>query len=120
MKDTKPIMEPGTVRTFDSSLKGIKEGPKPNPLSTRKFIVKVQSGQEYGCFDPNKTLLLYDRSVTLDIYLSNLELYHLVNECGILAGGTFTTKKIFCWASYKCSGAVLCIHTDNLPPFQTW
>ncbi|CAG2222178.1 unnamed protein product [Mytilus edulis] len=120
MKDTKPFMKPGEVREFDSSLIGIMEGPIPNPLSTNKFIVKVQSGQEYGGFDPNKVLMLYDRSVTLDINLSNSKLYHLVNECGILAGGTFTTKKIFCWASFKCSGAILCIHTNNLPPFQSW
>ncbi|CAC5376235.1 unnamed protein product [Mytilus coruscus] len=120
MKDTKPVMEPGNVRRFDSSLKGIKDGPKPNPLSTKKFIVKVQSGQEYGCFNPNKMHTLYNRSLTLDIKLSNPELYYLVNECGILAGTALSTKKIFCWASYKCSSAILCIHTDNLPPFQSW
>ncbi|XP_063403668.1 uncharacterized protein LOC134687361 [Mytilus trossulus] len=122
MKDTKPVVQPGyvTIRGFDPSLKGIREGPKPNPLSIKKFIVKVQSGQEYGCVNPKKTLSLYDRSVTLDIKFSKSELYYLVNECGILAGTTLSTKKIFCWASFKDSGSILCIHTDNLPPFQSW
>ncbi|CAG2195420.1 unnamed protein product [Mytilus edulis] len=120
MKNTEPFMKPGMVRNFNPSLKGIKEGPKPDPKSSKKFIVKVQSGQEYGQFESLKILVLYDRSVTLDIKLSNPELYCLVNECGILAGESLSTKKIFCWASFKDNGSILCIHTDNLPPFQTW
>ncbi|XP_063405158.1 uncharacterized protein LOC134688391 [Mytilus trossulus] len=114
--------EPNTLhfRQFNPKLKGILEGTPPNKRSCNRFIVKIQSGKEYTFYDPNKELVVYDQTVTLDIQFSNPILYHLCMECGVLAGEKFTTKKIFCWASYKNNGKTLCFYTDNLPPFQTW
>jgi hypothetical protein len=98
----------------------IQEGPPPDRMSSKPFIVKIQTGKEYGRYDPYKKLMLYDRSVTLDIKFSSPVLYHLANECGVLTGTKWTTKKIFCWAYFKNRGFVLCIQTDNLLPFETW
>lgn len=124
MADTRPVHSHDDnmfhIRTFHPSLKGIREGPPPDPKSSKQFIVKVQSGQEYGPFDPQKKLVLYDRSVTLDIRFVSPELYCLVNECGVLGGQSLSTKKIFCFASFEDNGKILNIHTENLPPFQTW
>ena len=124
MKNTKPSTEikPGYVgiRMFDPSLKGIKQGPKPDRKSSNRFIVKIQSGQEYSKYDPQTEITLYDRSVDLDIRFRCPQLYLLTLECGILAANSYTTKKIFCWASFEKNGEILKVYTDNLPPFQTW
>lgn len=107
-------------RKFHASLKGIGEGSSPNIRSTKRFMVKIQSDIYYGPYDPQKSLTLYDQSVTLDISIRNPELYHLCSECGRLSGNMMTSKKIFCWASFKNEGEILCIHTDHFPHFQTW
>jgi hypothetical protein len=56
MIDTVPFMDVGPnivgKRQFDSSLVGIKEGPPPNRLNSKPFIVKIQTGKEYGCYKP--------------------------------------------------------------------
>ena len=110
----------GGIRTFHDELRGIKEGPPPDRTGFKPFIVKVQNGKEYSPYNPSAKMLLYDQSVTLDIFCTNQALYHLVCECGILSGEKLTVKKIFCWAFFKQKGRILCIQTDNLPPFQTW
>ena len=116
--DVKPGQIP--VRTFNHSLKGTGTGPKPDRKSRKRFIVKIQSGLEYSKYDPYTYMLLYDKSVDVDFEFCNPQLYHLVMECGILAGNTFTTKKIYCWASFEEKGRILKVYTDNLPPFQSW
>ena len=78
MKNTKPFAGPYDLRIFDPSLIGIKEGPKPNRKSTERFVVKIQSGNEYSMYDPETELLLYDRSTDLDILLQSPQLYHLI------------------------------------------
>ncbi|VDH98957.1 Hypothetical predicted protein [Mytilus galloprovincialis] len=88
--------------------------------SSKRFIVRIQSGREYPYYDPHSKLMVYNQTVTFDITLSNPKLYHLCNECGVLAEEKLTVKKIFCWASFKNKGKTICFHTDNLPPFQTW
>ncbi|VDI38777.1 Hypothetical predicted protein [Mytilus galloprovincialis] len=108
------------VRTFNSKLKGILEGSPPDRSSCKRFIVKIQSGKENQFPNPQKKLIVYDQTVTLDIQFVNPTLYHLCMECGVLASRKLTTKKMFCWASFKNNGKTLCFHTDNLPPFQTW
>ncbi|WAQ93734.1 FBX11-like protein [Mya arenaria] len=105
---------------YDSHLPGIGEGRSPDRNSTKRFIVKIQSGREYKAYDPKTKLMLYDQSVSLDILVRDSKLYHLVNECGVLAATQFTTKKIFCWASFQDQGGILCIDTSELPPWQTW
>jgi hypothetical protein len=108
------------VRWTNAPLPGLGKGQPPDKLSERKFIIKVQSGTEYTPYNPNKDLRLYDQTQTLDVFFKSPTICHLVFECGVLAATKFTTKKMFCWASYKCRGSVLRIYTDNLPPFQTW
>ncbi|CAC5390663.1 unnamed protein product [Mytilus coruscus] len=127
MKDAKSnkfeITESGIVfyeRMFHASLKGIGEGPVLDFQSTKRFIVKIQSDILYGPYNPQNSLTLYDQSVALDVSLRNPELYHLCSECGRLGGNKFTSKKIFCWASLKNNGEILCIHIDDFPPFQKW
>ncbi|XP_022244846.1 uncharacterized protein LOC111086415 [Limulus polyphemus] len=107
-------------RTFDHSLKGIMEGPPPDPKSSNRFIVKIQSGEEYYPYNPQTLLSLYDQSTKLDIQFSNSMIYHLIMECGVLGSNKLSSKKIFCWASFEENGLVLRIYTDNLPPFQNW
>ncbi|XP_076362998.1 uncharacterized protein LOC143253279 isoform X2 [Tachypleus tridentatus] len=108
------------IRTFDSSLKGIMEGPPPDPKSSKRFIVKIQSGEEYYPYYPKSLLSLYDQSTNLDVQFSNSGIYHLIMECGVLGANKLSSKKIFCWASFEENGSVLRIYTDNLPPFQKW
>ncbi|CAG2199185.1 unnamed protein product [Mytilus edulis] len=108
------------IRSFSPKLVGIRQGTPPDRNSSKRFIVKIQSGREYGYYDPHNELTVYDQTVTFDVQLSNTELYHLCNECGVLAGEKLTVKKIFCWASFKNNGKTICFHTDNLPPLQTW
>ena len=124
MKNTRPFgnIKPGQIATriFGPSLKGTGKGPKPDRNSSKRFIVKIQSGHEYSRYDPKTYMLLYDKSVDVDFEFQNPQLYHLIMECGILADNTFTTKKIFCWASFEEKGNILKVYTDNLPPFQTW
>lgn len=117
------VTESGIVfceRIFHASLKGIGEGPVPDFQSIKRFIVKIQSDISYGPYNPQNSLTLYDQSVALDVSIRNPELYHLCSECGRLGGNKFTSKKIFCWASFKNRGEILCIHIDAFPPFQIW
>ena len=55
------------IRTFNSKLVGIGEGPKPNRMSSKLFIVKIQSGAEYYTYNEKSKLFLYDQSVDLHI-----------------------------------------------------
>ncbi|XP_053406880.1 uncharacterized protein LOC123546578 [Mercenaria mercenaria] len=109
-----------SIRGTNAPLPGLGEGTPPDKSSDKRFIVKIQSGNEYSSYDPNKELLLYDQTQTLDMFFRNSNIYHLVCECGVLAATKFTTKKMFCWASFKNNGKTLRIYTDTLPPFQTW
>ena len=119
---TRPFSVEGklSIRTFSPSLKGIGEGPEPNPNSKAKFMVKIQTGLEYSLYDPETELLLYDRSTKLDFSFKNPQLYHLASECGVLGDNKMSTKKIYCWASFDEGGKYLKIFTDNLLPLQSW
>ncbi|WAR07802.1 HSOP1-like protein [Mya arenaria] len=108
------------ILRFESPLPGIGKGKPPERKSSERFIVQIQSGKEYNLYDPETEMLLYDQSLTVDILLKNPKLYHLVQDCGLLSTSKFTTKKIFCWASFKNKGTILSIYTANLPKFQTW
>ena len=107
-------------RSFNSELVGIGEGPKPNRLSSKRFIVKIQAGTEYYTDNDTSELTLYDQSVDLDIRFQNKTLYHLTQECGQLGTNMITSKKIFCWAAFEKRGTVLRIFTDMLAPYQAW
>ena len=126
MKNPRPIgkVKPRekAIRTlnYDHTLKGTGEGPKSDRKSSKRIIVKVQSGLEYSEYDPKTYMSLYDKSLDVDFEFCNPQLYHLIMECGILAGDTFTAKHIFCWASFEEKGNILKVYTDNLLPFQTW
>ena len=115
------VPKPGCIlqQTFNKELIGIGEGPKPNRMSSKQFIVKVQS-DEYQAYNPNQKISLYDQSTDLNIQFKNPTLYHLVTECGQLGSNRLTSKKVFCWAVFENSGSRLRIYTDTLAPYQTW
>ena len=100
MKDTRSHA-PHTFlgHTFEPSLEGIREGPKPDRRCSKRFIVKLQFGREYSLYNPYNELVLYDRSIDIDILVKSPVLYHLITDCGVLCANSFTTltKKIFCW-----------------------
>ena len=127
MSDTVPwdhfVFGPKKVFSFRSRnapLPGLGEGQPPDKLCENKFMVKIQTGTEYTPDNPNKDLRLYDQTQTLDIFFKNPTLYHMAQECGVLAATKLTVKKMFCWASYKDKGEILRVYTESLPPFQTW
>jgi hypothetical protein len=105
---------------FDSKRIKVRKGPRPVSKTSKCFVVKIQSGKEYGHYNPKKKIMLHDKTLDLHIVLSNPQLYHLIHECGVLETERFTIKAIFCNASFKQNGTILCIHTDNLSPYDTW
>ena len=120
MEDTWPNAPHSLVHEFDPYSEGIHEGPKPDRSSSKRFIVKLQSGHEYSLYNPYNKLVLSDRSVDVDICVKSPVLYHLIMECGVLCTNSFTAKKIFCWASFDDMGRVIKVYTDILPPYQKW
>ncbi|XP_053406877.1 uncharacterized protein LOC128559416 [Mercenaria mercenaria] len=94
------------------------KGTPPDVFSNKMFIVKIQLQKEYTGYNPNLLLRVYDQTQSLDIVFTNPHLYHLVVECGVLAGTQLTIKKLYCFASYKNRGKSICFHTETLPPFQ--
>ena len=98
----------------------VRKGPRPDRKTSKCFVVKIQSGKEYGHYNPKKVIMLHDKTLYLHIVFSNPQLYHLIHECGVLETETFTIKAIFCNASFKQNGTILCIYTDNLSPYDTW
>jgi hypothetical protein len=98
----------------------VRKGPRPDRKTSKCFVVKIQSGKEYGHYNPQKVIMLQDKTLDLHIVFSNPQLYHLIQECGVLGTEKFTIKAIFCNASFKQNGTILCIHTENLSPYDTW
>ena len=120
MEDTRPHAPDSLYHEFEPCLEGIRGGSKQDRRSSECFIVKLQSGREYSLYNPTNELLLYDRSVDIDILVKSPVLYHLIMECGVLCANSYTTKKIFCRASFENMGKVIKVYTDNLPPYQKW
>jgi hypothetical protein len=89
MIDTVSVM--AATACFDSSLVSIHEVPPPDRMSSKLFIVKIQTGKEYGYDDPYKKLVLYDRSVTLDIQFSSPVLHLHQNNCSSKVSSLSTT-----------------------------
>jgi hypothetical protein len=58
------------------------------------LVVKIQSGKEYGHYNPRKVIMLHDKTLDLHIVFSNPQLYHLIHECGVLETERFTIKAI--------------------------
>lgn len=119
-KTTSQFFQREMVLRSTYPMEGDGEGSPPDRSSNKRFTVKIQSGLEYSRYDPHKAMSLYDQTRTLEIWFRNPQIYHIVNECGILCANQLSTKKIYCWASFKNGGKVLCLHTENLPPVQTW
>ena len=78
MIDTVPFMDVGPnmvgIRQFDSSLVGIQESPPPDRMSSKLFLAKIQTGEEYGYYDPYKTCFK-NRRFVLCIQTDNLPLF---------------------------------------------
>ena len=106
--------------TYHPDLKGIKQGPKPDRYSTKRFIVKIQV-HEYGIYKPNIDLTVYDQSTDVYITFKNETIFHIIGQCGVLGLSKGNSKKIFCYASFEDKGKKLRIYLDELAPFQeTW
>ena len=106
-------------RTFHPDLKGIKQGPKPDRRSTRRFIVKIQTFEDVA-YNPKHVLNLYDQSTDVDFMFKSETIYHIIIQCGVLGCRKVTGKKIFCYASFEDKGKKLRIYLDELAPFQEW
>ncbi|KAK3707100.1 hypothetical protein QZH41_014693 [Actinostola sp. cb2023] len=112
---------PGTgIRTFGSHLKGIGKGPKPDPKSKRRFIVKIQTNH-LNCH-PLQLLTLYDRSTAVDGQIQSPQVFHIIMECGVLGEmSKFTSKKAFFYASFaERNGKKVKIDLAELAPYQEW
>ena len=105
--------------TYHPDLKGIKEGPKPNRYSTKRFIVKIQF-DEYSVYHPNIGLSVYDQSAHMYVTFKSETIFHIVVQCGVLGSTKGTSKKIFCYASFEDKGKKLRIYLDELAPYQEW
>ena len=114
-----PSYQVQTVRIFHPDLKGIKQGPKPNRRSTKRFIVKIQVAEGVA-YNPNTDLTVYDQSTDVDFTFKSETIYHIVVQCGVLGYSKVTGKKIFCYASFEDKGKKLRIYLDELAPFQEW
>ena len=105
--------------TYHPDLKGIKEGPKPNRYSTKRFIVKIQF-DEYSVYHPNIGLSVYDQSAHMYVTFKSETIFHIVVQCGVLGLRKGNSKKIFCYASFEDKGKKLRIYLDELAPYQEW
>ena len=107
------------TRTFGPHLKGIGEGPKLNPKSHKRFIVKIQTNQLNG--HPLQLLSVYDRSLTIDCGIQSPEAFRIVMECGVLGKFyKFTSKKAYFWAVFAEGGKKVTIFLSDLPTLQEW
>ena len=107
------------TRTFGPHLKGIGKGPKLNPKSHKRFIVKIQTQQLNG--HPLQLLIVYDRSLTIDCFVQSPEAFRIVMECGVLGSlNKFTSKKAYFWAVFAEGGKKLTIFLSDLAPLQEW
>ncbi|XP_048575960.1 uncharacterized protein LOC116603637 [Nematostella vectensis] len=107
------------IREFGSHLKGLGEGPKLDPRSSRRFIVKVQTQNLNS--HPRQLLTVYDKSLSIDCQIECPEIFHVIMECGVLGQlYLFTSKKVFLWAKFAAKGKKLTFYLDHLAPYQEW
>ena len=107
------------IRTFGTHLKGIRKGPKPKCDGTEKFIVKIQTQNLNS--HPLQTMGVYDKSLTLDCKIQSPEIFSVIMECGVLGKlHKFTSKKVFCWATFAEREETLTVFLDHLAPYQEW
>ena len=115
------LLNPGEaqIRTFGTHLKGIGKGPKPKCDGTEKFIVKIQTQNLNS--HPLQTMGVYDKSLTLDCRIQSPEIFSVIMECGVLGKlHKFTSKKVFCWATFSKREEKLTVFLDHLAPYQEW
>ena len=111
--------EQAQIRTFGTHLKGIRKGPKPKCDGTEKFIVKIQTQNLNS--HPLQTMGVYDKSLTLDCKIQSPEIFSVIMECGVLGKlHKFTSKKVFCWATFAEREETLTVFLDHLAPYQEW
>ena len=109
----------GATRTFGSHLKGIGKGPKPDPKSNKRFVVKIQTQNLNS--HPLQLLTVYDRSLFVDCSIQSPEIFHIIMECGVLGAlHKFTSKKAFFWATFANNGNEMTIFLDELAPYKEW
>ena len=115
------LLNPGQaqIRTFGTHLKGTGKGPKPKCDGTEKFIVKIQTKNLNS--HPLQTMGVYDKSLTLDCSIQSPEIFNVIMECGVLGKlHKFTSKNVFCWATFAKREEKLTVFLDHLAPYQEW
>ena len=114
-----------TVELLDhrigAQLKEKEAGPKPNPKSKKKFIVKIQTRKQNT--HPRQNLFLYGKSVSINGYIHSPEVFHVIIECGVVGQTTnFTGKKAYFYATFATPSdrKKLIIYLNELAPYQDW
>jgi hypothetical protein len=108
-----------STRLFGPHLKGIGKGPKPDPKSKQRFVVKVQTGHLNG--HPLQNLTVYDKSLSIDGSIQSPEVFHVIMECGVIGQiNKFTSKKAYFYATFADGGKKLNIYLGKLAPYQDW
>ena len=91
---------------FHPDLQGIGEGPKPDIKGKKKFIIKLQAGDESLDSSVNlkpeeKLVKFYDQSLTVTGAIVSDELFTFVRQCGVLGCTKYYGKKLYCWAKVR-------------------
>ena len=105
------------VRIFGSNLRGIGEGPKPEP--NKVFIAKIETGNLNS--HPMQSMVLYDKSLSIECLIQSPEIFNVITECGVLGALIkFTSKTCFFYATFTEPDGKLTIFLDHLAPYQDW
>ena len=108
-----------STRLFGTHLKGIGTGPKLNPNTRQKFIIKIQTQTLNS--HPLQLLTAYDKSLTIDCQIQSPEIFNVIMECGVLGAlYKFTSKKAFFWSMFAEHGEKLTVFLEHLAPYQEW
>ena len=114
-----------SIRTFHPELQGIGKGPKPDISGRKKFLIKVQAGDEnkFAGLKPSHPydVTIYDRSLTVDGDTRSELLFTFVRQCGILCSSAMSCEKIYCWAKIRNNSFHdLTIYLDRVADPQKW
>ena len=105
------------LRIFGSNLRGIGEGPKPEP--NKVFIAKIETGNLNS--HPMQSMVLYDKSLSIECLIQRPEIFNVITECGVLGALIkFKSKTCFFYATFTEPDGKLTIFLDHLAPYRDW
>ena len=108
---------------FEYDTEGIESGEmigpnfsSPLPRDDTRFVVKVHSAtRESGSY----ALILYDRSLELNVKFDSKVIDVLLNDFGVLCGNKAFQKKLFFYCLFEDNGQ-LRLFTNEFAEFQNW